>query len=117
MAKRDRIVRYSVEQLSTMPGEGDWAKVDSFTQDEVERMADEDEGPLPEGWEKTIILGVPEPKKDVHIRLDPAVLRWFKAHGPGYQTRINTVLKSFVQARQQEEAQTAAPKPHNRRAK
>lgn len=27
---------------------------------------------------------VPEPKKDVHIRLDPALLRWFKAHGPGY---------------------------------
>jgi BrnA antitoxin of type II toxin-antitoxin system len=42
------------------------------------------------GWEQTIILGAPKSKKDVHIRLDPAVLRWFKAQGPGYQTRINT---------------------------
>jgi uncharacterized protein (DUF4415 family) len=64
-------------------------------------MADEDDGPLLEGWEQTIVLGVPEPKQDVHIRLDPAVLRWFKSHGPGYQTRINEVLRAFVQAKQQ----------------
>jgi len=94
-------VRYSAEQLATMPNETDWARVDAMTQEEVERMADEDEGPLPEGWEKTIVLGVPEPKQDVHIRLDPAVLRWFKAHGRGYQTRINEVLRAFVQAKQQ----------------
>jgi uncharacterized protein (DUF4415 family) len=73
-------------------------------QEEVERMADEEDGPLPEGWEKTIILGVPEPKKDVHIRLDPAVPRWFKSRGPGYQTRINAVLRSFVEAREREES-------------
>jgi uncharacterized protein (DUF4415 family) len=102
MAKQDRIVRYTSEQLAAMPSETNWAKVDAFSQEEVERMADEDEGPLPEGWEETIVLGVPEPKKDVHIRLDPAVLRWFKAHGPGYQTRINAVLRSFVQAKQRE---------------
>jgi uncharacterized protein (DUF4415 family) len=107
MAKREHFVRYSVEELATMKSEADWAKVRSFSQEEVERMADEDEGPLPEGWEETIVLGVPEPKKDVHIRLDPAVLRWFKAHGPGYQTRINAVLRSFVQAKQRET--TASP--------
>lgn len=83
-----------------MKSETDWAKVDAFTQEEVERMADEDDGPMPEGWADTIVLGVPEPKKDVHIRLDPSVLRWFKADGPGYQTRINAVLQAFVQARQ-----------------
>jgi uncharacterized protein (DUF4415 family) len=38
----------------------------------------------------------------VHIRLDPIVLRWFKAHGPGYQTRINAVLRAFVEVRQKE---------------
>jgi uncharacterized protein (DUF4415 family) len=110
MAKKDRMVRYTAEQLATMPSETNWAKVDAFSQEEVERMADEDEGPLPEGWETTIILGVPEPKKDVHIRLDPAVLRWFKSHGPGYQTRINAVLRSFVQAREREETATRGPK-------
>jgi uncharacterized protein (DUF4415 family) len=82
----------------------DWEAVRAMPQAEVERLADEEDGPLPEGWEDTIVLGVPEPKKDVHIRLDPAVLRWFKAQGPGYQTRINEVLRSFVRARQRADA-------------
>ncbi len=77
----------------------DWARARAMTQEEVERLADEEDGPLPEGWEKTIVLGIPEPKQDVHIRLDPMVLRWFKAQGPGYQTRINAVLRAFVEAR------------------
>jgi uncharacterized protein (DUF4415 family) len=86
----------------------DWARAKAMTQAEVERLADEEDGPLPEGWEKTIVLGIPEPKKGVHIRLDQEVLRWFKAQGPGYQTRINAVLRAFVQARQQDER---APRP------
>jgi uncharacterized protein (DUF4415 family) len=81
----------------------DWRRVDAMTQAEVERLADEEDGVLPDGWESTVSLGVPEPKQDIHIRLDPGVLRWFKAHGPGYQTRINAVLRAFVQARQREE--------------
>jgi uncharacterized protein (DUF4415 family) len=103
MAKKERIARYSTDELAAVKSEVDWAKVDAMTQDEVECLADEEDGPLPEGWEKTIILGTPEPKKDVHIRLDPAVLRWFKALGPGYQTRINAVLQAFARAKQQGE--------------
>jgi uncharacterized protein (DUF4415 family) len=101
MAKKEHIVRYSADELAAMKSETDWAKVDAMTPEAVERLADEEDGPLPEGWEKTIVLGTPEPKQDVHIRLDPVVLRWFKASGPGYQTRINAVLRAFVQARQQ----------------
>jgi uncharacterized protein (DUF4415 family) len=70
-------------------------------QAEVERLADEEEGPLPEGWESTIMLGLPPRKRDVHIRLDADVLDWFRAHGKGYQTRINAVLRAFVQSRKQ----------------
>jgi uncharacterized protein (DUF4415 family) len=98
VAKKSSLVRYTEEELAKLPSQTHWERANAVPQDEVERQADEDEGPLPEGWEKTVILGVPEPKKDVHIRLDPSVLRWFKAQGPGYQTRINAVLRSFVQA-------------------
>jgi uncharacterized protein (DUF4415 family) len=45
----------------------------------------------------------PEPKQGVHIRLDRVVLRWFRAQGPGYQTRINAVLRAFVAARERAE--------------
>jgi len=104
MRKKERIVSYSAKEVSRRIGRGesrtDWRRVKAMPQAKVERLADEEEGPLPEGWESTIEIGVPEPKQAVHIRLDQGVLRWFKAHGPGYQTRINAVLRAFVAARQ-----------------
>jgi uncharacterized protein (DUF4415 family) len=42
---------------------------------------------------------VPAPKKDIQIRLDADIVDWFKARGKGYQTRINAVLRAFVQSR------------------
>jgi uncharacterized protein (DUF4415 family) len=37
---------------------------------------------------------VDKPKKSVHLRLDQDVVDKFKATGPGWQTRINDVLKA-----------------------
>lgn len=34
----------------------------------------------------------------VSLRVDQDVLTWFKAQGPGYQTRINSVLRAFRDA-------------------
>jgi hypothetical protein len=39
-------------------------------QDEVERLADEDEGKVEEGWAHGVVLGLPVPNADIHIRLD-----------------------------------------------
>lgn len=38
------------------------------------------------------------PKAAVSLRVDQDVLEWFKAQGPGYQTRINSVLRAFRDA-------------------
>jgi uncharacterized protein (DUF4415 family) len=43
-------------------------------------------------------LRMPEPKKGVYIRLDPDILDWLKAQGPGYQTRINAILRQYKEA-------------------
>ena len=41
----------------------------------------------------------PLPSKTlVSLRVDQDVLAWFKAQGPGYQTRINSVLRAFRDA-------------------
>ena len=77
----------------------DWARVRGMSQEDVERLADAEDGPLPDGWQDTVIDGIPERKQGVHIRLDADLLRWFKAQGPGYQTRINFVLRAYMQAR------------------
>jgi uncharacterized protein (DUF4415 family) len=43
-------------------------------------------------------MRMPENKKGVFLRLDPEVLRWFRKAGKGYQTRINAVLRSYMEA-------------------
>ena len=37
-------------------------------------------------------------KQIVTIRLDVDMLNWFKAAGPGYQTRINQILRDHMDA-------------------
>ncbi len=39
-------------------------------------------------------------KRVVTIRLDTDTLAWFKAQGPGYQTRINALLRAHMEAQQ-----------------
>lgn len=37
-------------------------------------------------------------KQIVTIRLDVDMLTWFKSAGPGYQTRINQILRDHMEA-------------------
>jgi uncharacterized protein (DUF4415 family) len=56
------------------------------------------EAPRPyAGWEDTISVALPETKEQVTLRLDRDVVRWFRAQGKGYQTRINAVLRGYVE--------------------
>ena len=45
-------------------------------------------------------------KQAISLRVDLEVLEWFKGGGPGYQTRMLTVLRQYVQA---ERSKTAPP--------
>jgi uncharacterized protein (DUF4415 family) len=56
----------------------------------------------PEASVKHIVRGIVRrglkpipPKAAISLRVDADVLEWFKAQGPGYQTRINAVLRAF----------------------
>ena len=48
-------------------------------------------------WDNAVIE-YPEKKKPVTLRLDADILAWFQSRGKGYQTRINAVLRSYVEA-------------------
>jgi len=37
-------------------------------------------------------------KEAISLRLDHDLLDWFKTQGPGYQTRMNTVLRAYMDA-------------------
>jgi uncharacterized protein (DUF4415 family) len=41
-----------------------------------------------------------DPKQQITLRLDAAVLRWFQQSGPGYQSRIGAALKSHMTRKQ-----------------
>mgnify|MGYP003622962636 CR=1 FL=1 len=107
MEKKERIVRVSADAARAMVARGesrsDWAAAEAMSQAEVDRLAEEEDGPLPVGWERTVEVGLPRAKEAVHIRLDADVLAWFRAIGPGYQTRINAVLQSFVKEKRRAE--------------
>ena len=47
---------------------------------------------------KRMEVRMPRPKELVSIRIDPDVLDWFRGQGARYQTRINAVLRSYVEA-------------------
>ena len=40
----------------------------------------------------------PPAKQQLTIRLDADVLKWLKAHGRGYQTRINRILRAAMES-------------------
>ncbi len=97
--KEEHIVRYDC--IEDVPRGGtDWRRFDALTDEEVEAaaLADPDAQPTTAEFWKNARLVMPEPKQGIHIRLDPDVLSWFKKRGKGYQTRINAVLRAYVQA-------------------
>ena len=51
----------------------------------------------------------PVPKKSqVTLRIDADVLEWFKETGKGYQTRINTLLRTYMEESQSSSHQREA---------
>ena len=76
----------------------DWAKLSRMTDAEIEAVAQsgEDTPMTDEEWARATVTR--PGKVAVGLRLDDDVLHWFKARGKGYQTRINAVLRRYIEA-------------------
>ncbi len=61
-------------------------------------------------WASGVVFAEKEPKLAVSLRLDADVLRFFRGFGSGYQTRINEVLRVFMDAHQPSEGAAKAPR-------
>jgi uncharacterized protein (DUF4415 family) len=48
-------------------------------------------------WKRARIV-MPPGKTSVHLRVDSDVFDWFKKQGEGHLTRMNAVLRSYVEA-------------------
>ncbi|MCL6561503.1 MAG: BrnA antitoxin family protein [Firmicutes bacterium] len=79
---------------SSKRSQTNWAVVDAQTDADLQ---DPDNPPLDDRfWAEAVF--VPGRKRQVTLRLDPDVLEFFRAQGPGYQRRINAVLRQYMNA-------------------
>lgn len=93
------MVRISVEDLRRLPpGKTDWAKFDALTDEDIARAVadDPDAAPLDLDWSKAKIY-YPKGKMPVSMRIDPDVVAFFKSTGKGFQTRMNAVLRAYME--------------------
>ena len=70
------------------------------------RDHDIDTSDIPEvkDWSKAVVGKFYRPMKEpVTVRLDLDVLAWLKSEGPGYQTRINRLLRTAMIGPQEEQ--------------
>jgi uncharacterized protein (DUF4415 family) len=72
----------------------DWDKVNKLKDREIDYS---DISPLDDDFFKKAVVW-PGPKKQVTLRLDPDILEFFRSQGRGYQSRINAVLRRYVEA-------------------
>ncbi|MCK6443206.1 BrnA antitoxin family protein [Elstera cyanobacteriorum] len=76
--------------------------LEAMSDEEAERRVAEDPDAMPFDEDFWASAEIVRPKVPVSIRLDPEVIAYFKAAGPGYQSRINAVLAHYVQAKRRE---------------
>ena len=73
--------------------ESDLARVDRLKDSEIDYS---DIPPLDKSFFMKATEPWPPAKQQLTIRLDADVLNWLKAHGRGYQTRINRILRAAM---------------------
>ena len=84
----------------------DWDRVDKLRDKDIDLS--ENPEVTPEMFAKAVLRKGLKPvtrKSQVTLRIDDEVLTWFKNQGKGYQTRINSLLKAYKEANQNESAE------------
>lgn len=85
----------------------DWSEFDALTDEDIAVAIRDipDATPIDdEAWFEKARLVPPPNKAAVSLRLDQEVLDFFKSGGPGYQTRMNAVLRAFMEHEQKKRA-------------
>ena len=85
---------------SSRTSKTDWSRIRTMTDSDVAVTSEHPEASLKHiarGIARRGLKPVP-PKASISLRVDADVLDWLKAQGPGYQTRINAILRAFKEA-------------------
>ncbi len=88
MSRKSTIVKYPLSEIQALRERGE---------DPTSANAPEAESLGAEFWKSARVV-MPSGKTSVHLRLDSDVVEWFKARGKGHLTRMNAVLRAYVEA-------------------
>jgi uncharacterized protein (DUF4415 family) len=72
----------SLEELAALPD-------DAIDTSDIPELGDE--------FFRNARLVMPPGKRQVTLRIDADVLEWFRSRGKGYQSRMNAVLRAYVE--------------------
>lgn len=89
MSEKSTIVSYSLSEIKAMR--------DAEKDHQAYIDAPEAESLGEDFWKDARVV-MPRGKTSVHLRLDTDVVEWFKANGKGHLTRMNVVLRAYVEA-------------------
>lgn len=89
MTVKERRIKSSLKRLDELRDEDiDFSEIPEIT---------------PEQFAQAMVhrgLPVPPRKTQIALRIDKDVLAWFKAQGKGYQSRVNALLRAYMEAHQ-----------------
>ncbi|MGH8673969.1 MAG: BrnA antitoxin family protein [Burkholderiales bacterium] len=82
--------------------QSNWTRVRSLRDKDI--VADRDAPEWnPEMFARAVVkkgLKTPSSKSLLSLRIDSEVLSWFRSQGPGYQSRMNALLRAYMEAHQ-----------------
>ena len=87
MNKKPTIARYTLSEVEAVHARGE---------EPPHPDAPEAESLGAEFWKSARVV-MPTGKTSVHLRLDSDVAEWFKSRGKGHLTRMNAVLRAYVE--------------------
>ena len=90
----------TTEELKKLRSHSDWQKAAAMTDAEIAAAVGSDphEAGLDDTWMKNAIVTRPNKRQRVYALYEAYVVDYFKRGGRGYQSRMNAVLKAYVDA-------------------
>ena len=96
--------RMTLRDAQAAASQTDWERLNNMPDEAITSAAesDPDNLPLDDPFFETARRLPPsallkEAKQQITLRIDSEVLEWFRSSGTGYQSRMNAVLKAYVQ--------------------
>jgi uncharacterized protein (DUF4415 family) len=97
-------VKYPAQQLP-IDTETDWKRVDAMSEQQLQKNIETDKDAITvteEFWQAAkLVMPATGHKERITIRIDSDILDWLKEDGRGYQSRINAILRTCMNALKQ----------------